>query len=165
MSKKALETYLNDHLAGATLGEDLSGRLRERTEGTPLHETLSWVAAEIEEDREKVKEVMDRLDAAENPVKQATAWLGEKASRLKLGELGSLLGAGDDDYGLFISLETLSIGVEGKLRFWLALRHVAADHDGLDPVELERFAERARRQRDALEKARIDLASSALRRD
>jgi hypothetical protein len=162
MSSGPLETYLNDHLAGSTLGADLSKRLVERTEGTPLHETLTWVAAEIEEDREKLTELMERVGASENPVKQATAWLGEKASRLKLGDLGGLIGAGDETYGLFLSLETLSLGVEGKLRLWIALKHVAGEHSGLDPVELEQLADRARNQRDALERARLDAAAAAL---
>jgi len=162
MSSKPLETYLNDHLAGSTLGADLAKRLCERTEGTPLHEALTWIALEIEEDRETLTKLMERLGASENPVKQATAWVGEKASRLKLSELGGLIGSNDDTYGLFLSLETLSLGVEGKLRFWLALKHVAAEHDGLDPAELQELADRARKQRDALERARLDAASAAL---
>jgi hypothetical protein len=162
VSTRALKTYLNDHLAGSTLGVELAQRLCERTDGTPLHEVLATIALEISEDREKVIELMERLDVSENPVKQAAAWAAEKLSRLKLGELGGIMGANDEFYDLFLSLESLSLGVEGKLRLWLALGRVAGDHEGLDALELKELADRARGQRDALERARLDAAASAL---
>jgi hypothetical protein len=164
MSEKALETYLNDHLAGSRLGVDLAKQIRDRAEGTPLHGTMTRIAAEIEEDRQKLTELMERVDASQNQIKQATAWVGEKASRLKLSELGGLLG-GDETYGLFMSLETLELGVAGKLRLWEALKDVAVDHDGLDPVELEALAARAREQRDTLERERLAAAKRALSGD
>src|SRR4051794_34076251 len=114
MNEKALETYLNDHLGGARFGADLSAQIRDRSEGTPLHETMTRIAAEIEEDRDSLKDLMERLGASENQVKHATAWVAEKASRLKLSDFGGLLG-GDEDYGMFMSLETLVLGVSGKL--------------------------------------------------
>jgi hypothetical protein len=160
MSEKALETYLNDHLAGSRLGTDLAKQIRDRSEGTPLHETMTWVAAEIDEDRERLTELMERVGASENQVKQATAWVTEKASRFKLSDLGGLLG-GDEAYGLFISLETLELGVMGKLRLWEALKDVAVHHDGLIAEELEALADRARNQRDALERERLAAGSRA----
>jgi hypothetical protein len=164
MSDEALETYLNDHLAGSRLGTDLAGQIRDRSEGTPLHETMTWVATEIEEDREQLTQLMERVGASKNQVKQITAWVGEKASRLKLSELGGLLG-GDEEYGLFMSLETLKLGVAGKLGLWEALARVASEHDGLEPAELETLADRARKQLDALEQARLGAASRALAND
>jgi hypothetical protein len=161
MSEKSLETYLNDHLAGSKLGVDLAEQIRDRSEGTPLHETMTWVAAEISEDRDKLSELMERVGASENQVKQATAWVAEKASRLKLSDFGGLLG-GDEEYGLFISLETLELGVAGKLRLWEALKEVAVHHDGFNAAELEALAERARNQRDALERERLAAALRAL---
>jgi len=163
MAGKALETYLNDHLAGARLGVDLAGQIRDQAEGD-LKTTMAHLTAEIEEDREKLTEVMDRVGASQNQVKQATAWVTEKASRLKLSELGGLLG-GDDDYGLFMSLETLVLGVNGKLRLWIALKQQAAEHEGLDPVELEALAERARKQIDVLDRERLAAAARALAAD
>jgi hypothetical protein len=165
MANKALETYLNDHLAGSRLGVDLARQIRDRVEGTPLHDTLARIADEIDEERDKLTGLMDRLGASENQVKQATAWVGEKASRLKLSDLGGLLGSGDEDYGLFISLETLELGVVGKQRLWEALKEVASLHDGLDPAELEALAAQARRQRDTLESARLAVAKRAFAGD
>jgi hypothetical protein len=161
MATKALETYLNDHLAGSRLGVDLAERLREMTEGTPREATMASLATEIAEDRDKLAELMERVGATENQVKQATAWVAEKASRLKLSGVGS----GDDDYGLFLSLETLSLGVAGKLGLWEALLQQAPGRDGLDPAELETLATRARKQREVLERERLAVAVSALDAD
>ena len=36
MADKAMDVYLNDHLAGAMLGSALAKQLREEHEGTPL---------------------------------------------------------------------------------------------------------------------------------
>ncbi len=160
MAMKSLETYMNDHLAGSRLGVDLAAQIRDRAEGTELHATMAKLTAEIEEDREKLSELMERVGAAENQVKQATAWVAEKASRLKLSDFGGLVG-GDEDYGMFMSLETLVLGVNGKLRLWEALKQQAANHEGLDPIELEALAERARGQIAVLDRERLAAASQA----
>ena len=83
MAPKALEGYLNDHLGGAMLGSDLAQQIRDQNEGEPLGEVMERLAAEIEEDRETLVELMDALDVTRNPVKQVTGWVAEKASRVK----------------------------------------------------------------------------------
>src|SRR3954468_15713836 len=98
MADAALDTYLNDHLAGATLGSDLADQLRDQTDGTPRGELLARIAAEVEEDREALVELMDELDVSRNPIKQAGGWLAEKASRVKFSGAGS----GDPGHGLFM---------------------------------------------------------------
>ncbi len=40
MADKAMDVYLNDHLAGAKLGSDLAKQLRARSEGTPLGDVM-----------------------------------------------------------------------------------------------------------------------------
>ena len=52
MADKALEIYLNDHLAGAMLGTDLAEQIRERERGRSLRrrDDGGW-PAQIEEDR------------------------------------------------------------------------------------------------------------------
>jgi hypothetical protein len=164
VSTKALETYFNDHLAGSKLGVDLAKQIVERCEGTPLEAPMKQIAAEIESERDTLTDMMERVGASENQVKQATAWVGEKASRLKLSGVGGLLG-GDDDYGLFMSIETLKLGVTGKLGLWEVLEQQAPFHDGLDPAELRTLADRARKQRDTLELARLEVGARALDAD
>jgi hypothetical protein len=161
MAKKSLETYLNDHLAGSRLGVDLARQIRDRASTPELRDAAAKIADEIDEERDTLTAIMERVGASENQIKQTTAWLGEKASRLKLSELGGLLG-GDEDYGMFMSIETLVLGVNGKLRLWEALQQQADHHEGLDPVELERLAKQAREQIAVLDRERLAAAARAL---
>jgi hypothetical protein len=50
MSDKAMDVYLNDHLAGAMLGSDLAQQIQSRNQGTPLGELMQALAPQIEED-------------------------------------------------------------------------------------------------------------------
>lgn len=158
MADKELDTYLNDHLGGATLGSELARQIWDRAEGTPLGAVMARVAPEIEEDRQSLVDLMGRLGTSENPVKQATTWVAEKASRIKFSGVTS----GEPDLGLFMALETLTLGVTGKLALWTALEAVAADHPPLAATDLETLIARARSQREALERARLAAARRAL---
>ena len=161
MTENGLDIYLNDHLAGAMFGSDLARRIHEHNEGTSLGGLMGSVATEIEEDRQTLIELMERLGTSGNPVKQATTWMAEKASRLKFGSLA----AADAGPGTFLALETLSLGVEGKLSLWVALRTVADDYPALEPAQLDRLIERASAQRAILERERVAAGRQALRRD
>ncbi len=154
----ALDTYLNDHLAGAMFGSDLAQQLKERSEGSPLGETLELLAPQIEEDRQTLIDLMERLGTTRNPVKQATMWLAEKASRVKFGD-ASASGTG---LGTFMALETLSLGVEGKLSLWTALKEVADRYQRLASIDLDELIKRARAQRRALERERLTATRIAL---
>jgi len=56
---KLLAIYLNDHLAGATLGVELARRLRASNGDDPqFGEPLAQLCAEIEEDRSTLEAVM-----------------------------------------------------------------------------------------------------------
>jgi hypothetical protein len=158
MADSAIDTYLNDHLAGAMFGRDLADQVRDRADGTPLGDAMRSLAQEIDEDRQALIDLMERLGTSKNPVKQVTAWLAEKASRAKFGGPTG----GETELGLFMSLEALAIGVEGKRCLWSALREVVAEYPELNLTELDRLADRARSQRRALERERIEAARRAL---
>jgi hypothetical protein len=157
MGGKELDTYLNDHLAGATLGSELAAQIWDRAEGT-LASVMARVAPEIEEDRQSLVDLMERLGALANPVKQATTWATEKATRLKFSGATSR----EPDLGLFLALETLTLGVTGKLALWTALEAVAADHPVLAEIDLETLIARARSQRESLEGERLAAARRSL---
>ena len=84
MAEKLLSIYLNDHLAGSTLGVELSRRARSANEGTPLGEWLAELTREIEEDRATLERLMDTLGVRRDHLKNKGAWIAEKAGRLKL---------------------------------------------------------------------------------
>src|SRR6202022_1518283 len=101
------DVYLNDHLAGAALGTDLAEQIRKRHEDTPLGELMRSITAQIEEDRQALVDLMERMDVAQNPIKQAAGWVAEKASRVKFSGASS----GEPDHGAFMALESLSLGI------------------------------------------------------
>ena len=89
MADKPMDVYLNDHLAGAMLGSDLAEQIQKENEGTPLGDLMATLAPQIEEDRETLIDLMERMGTSKNPVKQATTWLAEKASRPKFSGMTS----------------------------------------------------------------------------
>jgi hypothetical protein len=153
MADKPLDVYLNDHLAGARFGSDLAHRLARRMGGAVMHD----LAAEIEADRETLQQLMNRLGTTRNPVKEAVTWTGEKLSHVKL----SGLTAGSEEFGLFMALETLSLGIEGKQALWVALAEVHDRYPALGEFDLEALRERAGAQRSAVEAERAAAARRA----
>jgi hypothetical protein len=133
-----LSIYLNDHLSGATAGVELARRVAP-----------GELADEIDEDRGVLLEVMQRLSVGRDRARLALGWGTEKALRLKPG-------------GRFADLETLSLGVEGKLALWTALHHAYGDDPRLRGIDLDALSARARSQRGRIEQQRLDAADEAL---
>ena len=102
MANKAMDIYLNDHLAGAMLGSDLAEQIRDEQESTTLGELMQSIAPEIEEDRQTLIGLMKQMDISQSPVKQAGAWVTEKVSRAKFGGNTS----GEAQLGTFMAVET-----------------------------------------------------------
>lgn len=151
MADESLDVYLNDHLAGAMLGSDLAEQLHTSNEGTPLGEEMGSLAKEIEQDRQHLIDLMEQVGATRNPVKQATTWMAEKASRAKFSGATS----GDSELGRFMALESLMLGVSGKLALWRMLAEVRDRYDALRALDLEGLIAQVEAQRDVLERARI----------
>ena len=80
--ERLLAIYLNDHLAGATLGVELARRVRSRP-GTVDAAAIARLCAEIEADQATLEQVMERLGIGRERFKTAAAWLAEKLGRLK----------------------------------------------------------------------------------
>lgn len=158
MADRPLDIYLNDHLAGATLGSDLAVQIRDHSEGTPLGDAMEGIAAEIEEDRQALDDLMDALDVNRNPVKKAGGWAAEKLSRVKFSGAGS----GDSEHGNFMALETLTLGVAGKRCLWVALRNVADRYEAIHEEDIDRLIERATSQHAELERFREQAAAALL---
>lgn len=156
-STDQLCSYLNDHLGGAGTGVEMARRLDEKVAGSPDAAALGPLAAEIEQDREVLRELVEKLGSAQNPVKQAAGWLAEKAHRLAVSD--AVLG--DRDLSLLLLTETLSLGVEGKATMWVALRAVVASYPPLAEVDLDGLVERARDQRRRLDEVRLAAARRA----
>jgi len=153
-----LSIYLNDHLAGSMTGVELAKRSRANNQGTPLGDFLDRLTREIEEDRETLKSLMERLGVRSDPVKAYGAWAMEKVGRLKLN--GQLTGY--SPLSRLVELEALELGITGKRAMWAALEHViGADMPGFDFGELQR---RAERQAAEVGERRLEAAEAALDR-
>ena len=116
------------------------------------------MADQIQEDRNALTDLMRRLGIGADPLKRALAWWAEKLGRGKLN--GSLISY--SPLSRLEELEFLSLGVEGKLLMWLALRELADHDDRIAAVDLERLIRRARAQRRRLERHRLAAATEAL---
>ena len=156
-STNYLATYLNDHLAGSTVGTRLAWRIAENNRSNKYGTAMEQVAREIEEDRETLLDLMERLSVSQNQVKVATAWVTENATRLKLN---SLIG-GYTPLTRMEELETLSLGVAGKLSLWTALVPTIGNDKRVRGIDLEELIKRARSQRQRIERLRRRAAAEA----
>lgn len=153
-----LSVYLNDHLAGATVGVELARRAAGSNRSTDYGPVLSELAEEVERDRETLVAIMKRLGIGRDRIKVLASWGAEKAGRLKLN--GQLLGY--SPLSRLVELEALSLGVEGKLALWLSLRQTHGADPRLGGIELDELIDRARSQRRRLERQRRRAADEAL---
>lgn len=146
LGENDLSVYLNDHLAGATAGVKLARRAAGGA-----------IAAEIEEDRETLISVMDRVGVRQDPVKVALGWAALQAAQVRFA--AELLGHAP--VSRLEQVEALALGVEGKLALWQALRHTHGSDPRLDGIDLDELIRRARSQRRQLERMRMTAAAGA----
>jgi hypothetical protein len=153
-----LAIYLQDHLAGATVGAELARRAAGENAGTQFGPTLESAARGIDEDRETLKSIMSALGVGPDRLKNAVAWTMEKAGRLKLnGRVASY-----SPLSAVLELEGLIAGVNGKRALWRALLDLAGTDARLDAAQLDHLIVRADRQLDALSSAHAAAVAAAL---
>lgn len=153
-----LDVYLNDHFAGSAAAVELVERIRAANEGTPLATHMESLGLEIEEDRDTLGDVMTRLGVVRSTPKQAAAKVLETLSRLRLNERLT----GSADVTRLLELETLSVGIEGKVLLWRSLSEVAGARPQLAEFDLGALATRAVSQRAGVEPFRLAAAAAAL---
>ena len=153
-SNELLGVYLNDHLAGAAAGIELAEKLRDNNQGTELGKDMVALHHDITQDRDALEELMGHLDLERHPVKEAAGWALEKLSRLRLNPALT----GSAELTRLMETEALSLGIEGKLSMWMALKEAAASDPRLAAADYDRLIERARGQRRTLEPHRLAAA-------
>jgi len=151
-----LHTYLHDHLAGATFAIDLLKGLAAQTADSAVAHLAARLLAEVGADCQLLESVLQRIDGEPNHLKEVAAWAAQKASRFKLDLTQAV--------GIFEAIEMLTLGVQGKLALWNALRVVQISDARLSTLDLDELTSRAIKQFVALEDMRLQLAPSALRR-
>ena len=102
-----LKIYLNDHLAGAVAALELIDHRREEYKDEPLGKSFESLKADIDADKETLREIMRSLGIEESSVRQTGAWAAEKVAHARLKIAG-------DESGLVLALEGLIMGILGK---------------------------------------------------
>ena len=148
-----LQSYLNNHLSGGTGAIEMAEHCQAANEGEPLAGFMAALAVEIQADHQTLQDLMDSLDVTPSRVKQVTARMGEKVSHLKLG---------GGDLGNLLTLEGLSLGIEGKACLWKSLKEVKERYAALASVDFDALIKRAAEQRDLVERWRLAVAAIAL---
>jgi len=155
--QKLLRIYVQDHMAGATVGVELARRTAGANQGTTYGDDLKRIAAEIEEDREALGTVAGVLGISPDKPKNLLAWTAEKAGRLKLN--GQLTGY--SPLSRVVELEGLISGISGKLSLWRILVELAPSDPRLDKARLDHLIERGEAQRATVEELRTRAAREA----
>ena len=154
----SLVTYLHDHLAGARFAINLLESLRSEEQNLDVRRLADELVREIEEDRQILQHLADKIGKPQNTLKEGAAWLAQKASLLKLGGEGPSLST-------FESLETLSLGILGKMALWRALRVLQPTEPVLFETNFEQLCATAENQYSRVENLRIKLVPTALTSD
>ncbi len=157
MNVENLTTYLNDHLAGSVAAVELVEHLVELSKGTPRERFFLTLGDEIREDQEVVKQLLRAVGGKESKARKAAAWLTEKVGQAKL----KLDDSGTGQLRLLEALETLALGIQGKLALWRALAVAAEPVPPVRQLDLPRLELRAREQYDRVEAQRLQAARSA----
>ena len=134
MTRHALEAYLADHFAGSVAGHDIAAR------------AMPDLALEIEADQTVLEAVMDELGVRKPHTHRFAGWLASRAIKHK---------APHD----LVDLETLALGIAGKLLLWKALEQAQDSAPYLRVIDLNRLIDRATRQFDEVERERMRKAA------
>jgi len=150
-ARRALVTYLREHLAGA----DAAIRVVERLRQTQIEERalFEWLGKEFQADRAVVLELLAMLGASSRSPRRL---IGEASGAV----LQHLAGGSAGELSLFRTLEALSIGVQGKQCLWRALDAVQPPLPLPGTRTVAELDAAAARQWDAIERRRLALVPS-----
>ena len=156
MSREALLTYLNDHLAGSVAALELLELLLS-TGPVSEREAYRRIRTEIEEDQRVLQQIIERLGGKESRVRKAAAWLTEKLGRAKF----QIDDPGDGELRTLEALEAVCLGIQGKLALWRSLQALGPlpETAGLDLSGLQR---QAQDQFERVDRLRLLAAQAAL---
>ncbi len=153
-----LETYLQDHYAGAVGALELIEHLSKAHDDEELGDFFRRLHAEIAADHEQLRNIMTALGFDPSGVRNAGAWMAEKFGRVKLGFTES----GEQQLRLLQSLESIYVGIAGKRLLWRAL-HAARDSSGLlRMTDFSLLEQRAVDQAEQVETRRLAVARRTL---
>ena len=152
-----LGTYLNDHVAGSVLALELLDHLIDLPEA-PDRKLLTQLRIEIQEDQDVLRQLLRSVGAKESTARKAAAWLTEKLGRAKL----RIDESGSGELRMLEGLETLALGIQGKLALWRSLAALGDAVPSLKTLDLARLQARALEQFERVEQLRLHAARRIL---
>ncbi|CAN5118549.1 hypothetical protein BH20ACT16_BH20ACT16_05680 [soil metagenome] len=139
-----------------TAGLNLAQMAAEEHQNDANGAFFAEIASDIKQDYETLERLLAEISADKSATKIALAEVGSKM-------MGAKFTSGEDDeLNAFTTLETLSIGVEGKLCMWKALSSVVDSYPPLAHFDVEALIARAQSQREKIETKRLEIAPLAL---
>jgi hypothetical protein len=157
VSIEILASYLNDHLAGSVAAIELLEHLAEISKGTERERFFVTLRGEIKDDQEVLRQLLRALGSKESKARKAAAWVTEKIGQAKL----KLDDPGTGELRLLEALETIGLGIQGKLALWRALAVAVERVPQLRQLDLPRLEQRAREQHDRVQAQRLQVARAA----
>ncbi len=157
MTGTSLLSYLKDHLAGSGAALELIDHLQSFAGPLDGRRFLSTLKADISADQVVLQTLLHDLGGTESRVREAGAWLTEKFAELKL-RVEDPHGSG---LGHVEALETLALGIQGKLALWTALEAVSDRVTQVAKLDLQLLKQRARDQHARVEARRLEAAWTA----
>lgn len=155
MSRTALHTYLNDHLAGSVMAIELIDHLVK----IPVEaEFFTALRSEISADQQALEDLLQQVGGKQSGLRKAGAWVAEKLAEVKL----EMDDSGGGKLRLFQALETLALGIQGKLSLWVALEAAGDGIAELRAIDLPRLQQRARDQYADVEARRVAAGREVL---
>jgi len=152
-----LGTYLNDHVAGSVLALELLDHLIDLPEALD-RKLLAQLRAEIQEDQDVLRQLLRSVGAKESTARKAAAWLTEKLGRAKL----RIDESGSGELRMLEGLETLALGIQGKLALWRSLATLRDVVPPLKTLDLARLQSRALEQFEQVDRLRLDAVRRIL---
>jgi hypothetical protein len=152
-----LGTYLNDHVAGSVLALELLDHLIDLPEA-PDRKLLTQLRIEIQEDQDVLRQLIRSVGAKESTARKAAAWLTEKLGRAKL----RIDESGSGELRMLEGLETLALGIQGKLALWRSLATLRDVVPPLKTLDLARLQSRALEQFEQVDRLRLDAVRRIL---
>jgi len=148
-----LGLYLNDHLSGAAAGVDLIRRISGELAGA-----ADDLVADVEVDRDFLRDLVKVLDIREHAVKQAVSSFIERLGQLKMNRVVS----GSERFALLLEMEAMSMGIEGKRCLWQSLEVVVPAVPEVAEIDFAALRMRAEDQQARLEVHRRAVAAAAI---
>ena len=147
-----LQRYINDHLTGSLGAAVLTKDLMERQANGPDRKFFSDLAQDIERDREILKGLLFKAGLTDSSFPK----LGTSRAPTLHAEMDA------SKIGTFDALEMLALGIQGKRLLWVVLSELIPWFPEWHPLDFRMLELEALRQRDGIEKLRVEMGKKVL---